>query len=68
MAEKMLKFVDLGQKMPEKRAADTRARDFHEIYAEFLAEKAADNPRAARNAACRFARSIARCTTTSPTG
>jgi glutamate synthase (NADPH/NADH) small chain len=42
MAEKMLKFVDLGQKMPDKRAAEARARDFHEIYAAFLAEKAAE--------------------------
>jgi glutamate synthase (NADPH) small chain len=42
MAEKMLKFVDLGQKMPDKRAVETRARDFHEIYAQFIADKAAE--------------------------
>jgi glutamate synthase (NADPH/NADH) small chain len=42
MAEKMLKFVELGKRMPDKRVAEVRARDFHEIYAEFLAEKAAE--------------------------
>ncbi|MDE2181865.1 MAG: NAD(P)-dependent oxidoreductase [Alphaproteobacteria bacterium] len=42
MAEKMQKFVSLGRSMPGKRDAAERARDFHEIYAEFLAEKAAE--------------------------
>ncbi len=28
--------------MPDKRPAETRARDFHEIYADYLTEKAAD--------------------------
>jgi glutamate synthase (NADPH) small chain len=32
---KMLRFVDLAQQYPEKRAASTRKRDFQEIYAEF---------------------------------
>ena len=32
MAEqKMLKFVTVGKDMPEKRSADTRRQDFHEI-------------------------------------
>jgi glutamate synthase (NADPH/NADH) small chain len=41
MAEKMLRFVALEQETPEKRPAEARAHDFHEIYAEFIAEKAA---------------------------
>ncbi|GAA0541582.1 glutamate synthase (NADPH/NADH) small chain [Rhizomicrobium palustre] len=42
MVEKMLKFVSLGRAMPGKRPPEDRARDFHEIYAEFAAEKAAE--------------------------
>ncbi|MDE9450032.1 NAD(P)-dependent oxidoreductase [Aliiroseovarius sp. Z3] len=38
----MLKFVDVARDMPEKRAADDRKEDFHEIYAEFAAQKAAE--------------------------
>ena len=40
--EKMLRFVSLGKEMPEKRPADLRAQDFHEIYREFADAKAAD--------------------------
>ncbi len=40
--QKMLKFVTLGKEMPEKRAATARAEDFHEIYREFAASKAAE--------------------------
>jgi len=36
----MLKFVNVERVMPEKRAADTRNKDFHEIYAEYADEKA----------------------------
>ena len=39
--QKMLQFVTLGRSMPEKRGADERSEDFNEIYAEFAAEKAA---------------------------
>jgi glutamate synthase (NADPH/NADH) small chain len=39
--QRMLKFVTLGKEMPEKRPASLRAQDFHEIYREFAAEKAA---------------------------
>src|SRR4051794_17620990 len=42
MAERMLRFVNVGQEMPDKRPADARARDFHEIYADYLTEKAAE--------------------------
>ncbi|MFI0395738.1 NAD(P)-dependent oxidoreductase [Paracoccus jiaweipingae] len=38
--QKMLKFVTIDRQMPEKRQADERAGDFHEIYREFAAEKA----------------------------
>ena len=38
----MLKFVDVDRAMPDKRVPDLRRRDFHEIYAEFADEKAAE--------------------------
>ncbi len=38
----MLKFVDIARDMPEKRAPEARAQDYHEIYAEFAASKAAE--------------------------
>ena len=37
----MLRFVALDQETPPKRPADLRAGDFHEIYADYIAEKAA---------------------------
>ncbi len=40
MARKTLKFVDVGKQMPEKRPAETRRRDFDEIYARFDTEGA----------------------------
>jgi glutamate synthase (NADPH/NADH) small chain len=46
----MQKFVSFGQKWPEKRPPEQRAGDFHEIHAEFIAEKAAQQ--AARCAQC----------------
>ncbi|MFK7874895.1 MAG: NAD(P)-dependent oxidoreductase [Paracoccaceae bacterium] len=36
----MLKFVSVGRDMPQKRAADTRNKDFQEIYAEYADQKA----------------------------
>ena len=50
MAERMQKFVSLGQNWPERRPPAERAGDFHEIHREFIAEKAADQ--AARCAQC----------------
>ncbi len=38
----MLKFVDVERDMPEKRPPNLRASDFHEIYAEYAREKAAE--------------------------
>jgi len=40
--QKMLKFVTVAKETPEKRPADLRNHDFHEIYREFAAEKAAE--------------------------
>jgi glutamate synthase (NADPH/NADH) small chain len=37
----MLRFVALDQETPPKRPAEARAGDFHEIYADYIAEKAA---------------------------
>ncbi len=42
MSGKMLRFVDLGEHRPDKRAAETRRRDFGEIYQEFDPAAAAD--------------------------
>ena len=36
----MLKFTSVQRDMPEKRAAETRREDFHEIYAEYAEAKA----------------------------
>jgi glutamate synthase (NADPH/NADH) small chain len=40
MAERMLQFVRLDQRQPEKRAAETRRADFGEIYREFAPDAA----------------------------
>jgi glutamate synthase (NADPH/NADH) small chain len=40
--QRMLKFVTLGKETPEKRPATLRSDDFHEIYRQFAAEKAAE--------------------------
>ncbi|HYE45015.1 MAG TPA: NAD(P)-dependent oxidoreductase [Caulobacter sp.] len=42
MAERMLKFTVIDRRTPEKRAATARDRDFHEIYADFIDAKAAE--------------------------
>jgi glutamate synthase (NADPH/NADH) small chain len=42
MANKMLKFVDISQKMPEKRAAEQRRGDFDEIYQRYNPDAAAE--------------------------
>src|SRR3546814_10841824 len=41
MASRMLKFVDVGQQMPDKRKAEARREDFDEIYRRFDPERAA---------------------------
>ncbi|MHA6324800.1 NAD(P)-dependent oxidoreductase [Roseivivax sp. CAU 1753] len=38
----MLKFVSVERDMPDKRKAEARREDFHEIYAEFADQKAAE--------------------------
>ena len=40
MAERMLKFVTVARSTPEKRAAEARTGDFHEIYRDFIDAKA----------------------------
>lgn len=40
--QKMLRFVSLAREMPDKRGPQERAQDFHEIYREFAAHKAAE--------------------------
>ena len=40
--QRMLQFVTVDKEMPDKRPPDLRAHDFHEIYAEYAREKAAE--------------------------
>ncbi|HTK36046.1 MAG TPA: NAD(P)-dependent oxidoreductase [Caulobacteraceae bacterium] len=40
MAERMLKFVTVSRQTPQKRDADHRRGDFHEVYADFIDAKA----------------------------
>lgn len=42
MVERMLKFTTVERTTPQKRAAQARAGDFHEIYADFIDAKAAE--------------------------
>jgi glutamate synthase (NADPH/NADH) small chain len=42
MPAKMMQFVSVGQRTPDKRAAAERTRDFREIYAGFAPEGAAE--------------------------
>ena len=42
MAERMLKFTTVERTTPAKRGAETRSGDFHEIYADFIDAKAAE--------------------------
>ena len=50
MPGKMLKFVDISQEMPAKRAADARRQDFDEIYNRF--DPAAATEQASRCSQC----------------
>ncbi len=40
MANRVLRFIDVAQQMPEKRAAAERSRDFEEIYRQLVEEHA----------------------------
>ena len=42
MADKMLKFINIGKQTPPKREVDNRKEDFNEIYKEFINEKASE--------------------------
>ena len=50
MAQKMLKFVEVPQHMPDKRAGEARRQDWGEIYDRFAHERAAEQ--AARCSQC----------------
>ena len=54
MTKKMLKFVDLKQENPNKRATDKKENDFNEIYDEFIKDKASEQSADAPNAAYHF--------------
>ena len=36
MAQRMLKFLEFGQRTPDKRDVDTRRQDFQEIFIEAM--------------------------------
>ena len=40
--ERMLRFVTVARDMPEKRPPNLRTQDFHEIYRDYAAAKAAE--------------------------
>ncbi len=40
--QRMLQFVSVAKEMPEKRPPNLRAQDFHEIYRDYAAQKAAE--------------------------
>ncbi len=40
--QKMLKFITVERDMPEKRVPNLRNKDFHEIYAQYATDKAAE--------------------------
>ena len=40
--QRMLKFVTVGKETPEKRPATLRSEDYHEIYRQYAADKAAE--------------------------
>ena len=42
MAERMLRFVKVGREPPQERGAGERISDFHEIYQDYAAAKAAE--------------------------
>jgi glutamate synthase (NADPH) small chain len=42
LAERMLKFISVPHRTPEKRGAEERTGDFHEIYAGFIDAKASE--------------------------
>lgn len=48
--QEMLKFVDVGMDMPDKRAAEIRSADFNEIYKDYAGKKAREQ--AARCSQC----------------
>ena len=50
MAERMLKFVTVSRATPQKRDAEERRGDFHEVYADFIDAKAREQ--AARCSQC----------------
>ena len=50
MAERMLKFVTVSRSTPQKRDAEERRGDFHEVYADFIDAKAKEQ--AARCSQC----------------
>ncbi len=64
MTERMLRFVNVPQQMPEKRTSEERRADFSESIASLRMARPRGSPAAVVNAACRSVQCTARCTTT----
>ena len=60
MTEKMLQFVKLGKKNPDKREVLDRKGDFNEIYKEFINEKAKEQSSRCSQCGVPFAKFIVR--------
>ena len=68
MSSKMLKFVSTEKAMPEKRLAKTALRILTRFMMSLIRARPKRGHRVVRSVGFLFARSIARCTTTSQTG
>ncbi len=68
VASKLLNFVSVDRRLPEKRDVAERRSDFGEIYRDFARDGAGEQGGDVRSAASRIVRPTARCKTTFPTG
>ena len=66
MANRMLQFVSVPQQTPQKRDATDAARRLRRDLRRFRPRRRASSPAGAASAACRSARSTARCSNNIP--
>ncbi len=65
---RMLSFVTVEQEAPAKRESGERKSDFHEIYSDYIADKAEEQSSRCSQCGVPFCQQHCPCTTTSPTG
>ncbi len=68
MSEKMLKFVGIKKETPSKIDAKERVSNFHEIYKEFIENKASEQASSVANVEHHFVRFIVHYITIFQTG